>query len=195
MGIGELFEFEKTGRIDQDPAGSRRSELNNSLSLKTHYKFIHFDDYTPEDQKTKRFMCFNSRHLAFLGEVKWNGGWRQYCFFPASDCVFSKGCMEDINHFIQQLMDERKNNKKFTSQGRLECGGKYGKEENMGGMRNTGEIKRTDWKLYVCIQEVGVDRLVSWGPCDEAREALHNYAEHGHDAWLIAPDGTKEVVP
>jgi len=43
-----------------------------------------------------------------LGKIKWYPSWRQYCFFPASLCIFSKGCMVDINSFIEQLMDDRK---------------------------------------------------------------------------------------
>ena len=71
------------------------------------YKYIRFDDYSVKGQKTKRFMCMNRNHGSLLGEVKWLAGWRQYCFFPQSSTVFSKGCMEDINDFIAKLMAER----------------------------------------------------------------------------------------
>lgn len=43
-----------------------------------------------------------------LGIIKWHAPWRQCCFFPNSGCVFSRGCMNDINDFIKKLMDERK---------------------------------------------------------------------------------------
>ena len=77
------------------------------MELKTEYKYIRFEDYSRKDQRTKRFMCMNNNHGTWLGEVKWYPGWRQYCFVPASDTIFNKGCMEDICHFIQQLMNER----------------------------------------------------------------------------------------
>ena len=38
-----------------------------------------------------------------IGIIKWNPGWRQYCFFPESNTVFSKGCMQEINEFITSL--------------------------------------------------------------------------------------------
>jgi hypothetical protein len=76
--------------------------------VKTEYKYIHFENYSNPKQKTGRWMCVNNNHGTWLGEVKWYPGWRQYCFNPASDTVFSKGCLEDINNFIQQLMDGRK---------------------------------------------------------------------------------------
>lgn len=43
-----------------------------------------------------------------LGVVSWYGPWRQYCFSPDNDTVFSLGCMNDIILFIKELMDERK---------------------------------------------------------------------------------------
>lgn len=42
-----------------------------------------------------------------LGVLKWYVSWRQYCFFPQPETVFNKGCLEDINHFITQLMEAR----------------------------------------------------------------------------------------
>lgn len=78
------------------------------MILKTEYQYIRFDDYSDPKAKTRRFMCLAKNGDAYLGEVGWYGPWRQYCFFPASDTIFNKGCMEDICHFIQQLMDERK---------------------------------------------------------------------------------------
>ena len=62
--------------------------------------------------KTDVFLVFSISSLEDLGMIKWYAPWRQYCFFPADDCVFSKSCLEDVNNFIQQLVDERKIAKK-----------------------------------------------------------------------------------
>ena len=43
-----------------------------------------------------------------LGVIKWYGPWRQYTFFPDDNTIFSKGCMSDINLFIEELMNQRK---------------------------------------------------------------------------------------
>lgn len=43
-----------------------------------------------------------------LGTIKWYAPWRQYCFFPTEDKVFSKGCLNQVNEFIDKLMEERK---------------------------------------------------------------------------------------
>ena len=43
-----------------------------------------------------------------LGQVKWYAPWRQYVFFPREDTIYSRGCMNDINLFIEELMEKRK---------------------------------------------------------------------------------------
>ncbi len=37
-----------------------------------------------------------------LGEVKWYGSWRQYCFFPESDTVWNATCLKDIQAFLDE---------------------------------------------------------------------------------------------
>jgi len=83
-------------------------QLETGVLMKTHYTYIHFDDYSGTKQKTGRWMCINNQHGSWIGEVKWYPGWRQYCFHPASDTVFSQGCLQDICDFITQLMAARK---------------------------------------------------------------------------------------
>lgn len=75
--------------------------------MKTKYKYIHFEQIESKT-KTSKWWCFNNKSLGTLGLIKWHPAWRQYCFFPYQNTIFNKGCMEDINDFITQLMDERK---------------------------------------------------------------------------------------
>lgn len=58
-----------------------------------------------EESKGKKTDVFNltSKSGSHLGQVQWYPQWRQYCFFPARDCVFSVGCLKDINDFIEGL--------------------------------------------------------------------------------------------
>jgi len=71
------------------------------------YKYIYFIEVETKG-KTSRWECLSKSSQDVLGEVKWYGPWRQYCFFP-KNAIFNKGCLEDINDFITQLMDLRKN--------------------------------------------------------------------------------------
>jgi hypothetical protein len=67
-------------------------------------KYIHFKKI--EDKpKTSVWSCRNNSGDYQIGIVKWNPGWRQYCFFSEPDMVFSTGCMEDICNFIKRLKE------------------------------------------------------------------------------------------
>lgn len=73
------------------------------------YKYIYFVE-KPSGGKTKVFACINNRSGAQLGSVHWYGAWRQYCYFPAPECVYNAGCLDDISEFIGALMKERRKN-------------------------------------------------------------------------------------
>ncbi len=90
------------------PRPNRKQEPKREL--KTRYKYIHFWEVPNDRRKTKYFQCRNNKTDDLLGAVQWERGWRQYCFCPvySTATVFSKGCLEDVNDFIGQLMDERK---------------------------------------------------------------------------------------
>jgi hypothetical protein len=49
-----------------------------------------------------------------LGEVRWFGGWRKYCFFAADCCVFEEVCMREISDFIVERTKEHKANSKLV---------------------------------------------------------------------------------
>lgn len=58
--------------------------------------------------KTDVFDILSKHQGSILGHIKWYSAWRQYCFSPASNCVFNTGCLQDITAFIGELMAERK---------------------------------------------------------------------------------------
>lgn len=35
-----------------------------------------------------------------LGEIKWFGAWRKYCFYPESDTIFDNKCLNYIIEFL-----------------------------------------------------------------------------------------------
>src|SRR4030042_2753583 len=49
-----------------------------------------------------------SKSAEGLGFIKWYAPWRQYCFFPEPETIWSKGCLKEINKYITQLMDAHK---------------------------------------------------------------------------------------
>ncbi len=74
--------------------------------MDTNYQYVHFTK-TRVLLRTSIWSCRNNNSNAELGIIKWYSAWRQYCFFPSSDTVFSEGCLVDIRRFITQLKNER----------------------------------------------------------------------------------------
>lgn len=84
-----------------------------SQILDNDYKYITM--LKIEDKPKTSVFAVESKHEDQLGIIKWFPRWRQYCFFPEDDCVFSKGCMDDINHFMEQLKTLRTTKQKDRS--------------------------------------------------------------------------------
>jgi hypothetical protein len=74
--------------------------------MKTEYKYLRFTQIG-DTGKTTRWACMNHVSICNLGEIRWYGPWRQYCYYPPIESIFSAGCLQDIADFIKQLMDNR----------------------------------------------------------------------------------------
>ncbi len=76
------------------------------------YKYIAIQETIPvnKSRKTKVWDVINRVHGVYIGIIKWYGAWRQYCFFTQGGIILSAGCMPDIEGFVKEQMDERKNN-------------------------------------------------------------------------------------
>lgn len=76
--------------------------MNNPV---THtYKYLRFQkEPRPANRKTDVFSCRNKTTGTELGKVKWHGPWRQYCYFPTVQAVYSAGCLRDIADFMGEL--------------------------------------------------------------------------------------------
>lgn len=69
------------------------------MDLGFQSKYLYFT--LLENKPKTRVFGVHSKSSDFqLGIIKWHGPWRQYCFFPTADTLYSKGCLEDINNFI-----------------------------------------------------------------------------------------------
>jgi hypothetical protein len=43
-----------------------------------------------------------------LGQIRWFGRWRQYCFYPENLTIWNTGCMESVVGYIDLLMHGRR---------------------------------------------------------------------------------------
>ncbi len=80
----------------------------------TEFEYIKFRELPNPGKSTQVFDCLNKKSGTVIGMVLWYGAWRQYCFFPADQTVFSAGCLADTQKFIRQLMEERKDHPRFS---------------------------------------------------------------------------------
>lgn len=70
--------------------------------MKTNYQYISFL-FVEQKPKTQVWRCVNNSSQNELGIIKYYPAWRQYCYFPTIQAVYSTGCLNDINDFIKQL--------------------------------------------------------------------------------------------
>ncbi len=53
-------------------------------------------------KKTRIWIVIYSAHeYRALGEIKWFGRWRKYCFFPNPNTVYEEICMREIAYFCE----------------------------------------------------------------------------------------------
>lgn len=61
----------------------------------------------PTKGKTKSVDIINKHHEEVIGEIKWFGPWRQYCFFPYNNTLWNTTCITDVQEVIDELKKER----------------------------------------------------------------------------------------
>lgn len=75
-------------------------------------KYVEFDYVGDTDTgKTEIWNVLSIKHGHILGQIKWYGGWRQYCFHSAPHCIFNNECLSFISRKITDLMILRSNSK------------------------------------------------------------------------------------
>jgi hypothetical protein len=77
-----------------------------NIPLMTRY--IYFEEIG-NTSKTTIWNVISQSSGITLGQVKWYGAWRQYCFFPESNTIWNTSCLESIQSFIKAEMEARKN--------------------------------------------------------------------------------------
>lgn len=77
------------------------------VGFRVRYEHINFIKVA-DKSKTSVWACRNNQAGAELGRIRWYGAWRQYCYFPVAQAVYSRGCLEDIAAFLKDLADVEK---------------------------------------------------------------------------------------
>lgn len=69
-----------------------------------YFSSVHYES----KPKTGIWLLYSNSQGEGLGFIKWYAPWRQYCFFPMKETIWSKGCLIEINDYIDQLMQAHK---------------------------------------------------------------------------------------
>lgn len=65
-----------------------------------------------EDNKKTNTYLVISENDNVIGQIKWYGAWRKYCFFPEEKTVFENKCLEGISNILIELTKQYKERKK-----------------------------------------------------------------------------------
>lgn len=57
-----------------------------------------------ESGKTSIYQVRAKEQGVLLGEIRWYGAFRCYCFYPQPNTIFETQCLDDITNFINALM-------------------------------------------------------------------------------------------
>ena len=63
-------------------------------------KWLRFD-LAPSRGKTSVWFVVSKQQGETLGEIKWYGGWRRYCFFPFAETLYEQDCLRSIAEFCE----------------------------------------------------------------------------------------------
>ena len=74
-------------------------------------EYFNIEEQTYENRKTCILVIYTKDNFE-LGQIKWYGAWRKYCFYPNSNTIWDNKCLIEVLDFIKEYTDYYKNNKK-----------------------------------------------------------------------------------
>ena len=93
-------------------------ETKKQTKLIKETEWLEFREFDREDYKTRKILVWSKSSDCYLGEIKWVGAWRHYCFVInmehigwTTELIFSDRCLEQIFNFTRKLEEEHKKQK------------------------------------------------------------------------------------
>jgi hypothetical protein len=75
--------------------------MNDVIASFEYFRIIRMPK--PKKRKTHVYGIYKTTGIR-LGEIRWYGAWRQFCFFPATtSTVWSLGCLVDVQSVLEKL--------------------------------------------------------------------------------------------
>lgn len=67
-------------------------------------EFIYIEKIVIPNRKTAIYWIHSKKDAnIILGEIKWFGAWRKYCFFPGENTIFDNKCLNFILEFLEEV--------------------------------------------------------------------------------------------
>lgn len=90
--------------------------LENSKYFQPTENTIYNGDYffivkqVVKDRKTPLYHIFE-HNTNYIGEIKWYGPWRKFCFYPDKDTIWDNKCLTEVVNFLVKLNKDYYNKK------------------------------------------------------------------------------------
>lgn len=76
-------------------------------------KYITFEDIgTTPTGKTRIWNIWSKTDDSLIGQIRWHGAWKRYCFFTGEASIFEQDCLRHISEFIVERTNEHRAMKK-----------------------------------------------------------------------------------
>ena len=62
----------------------------------------------PPGRVTRKWGVWNRQFNGYLGEIRWDTGWRRYVFAPVERTIFEEDCLRSISDFLESETAKRK---------------------------------------------------------------------------------------
>jgi hypothetical protein len=77
---------------------------DSSFTMGTHIVFRNLGQLNGSrgyQRKTNVYDVLTKDNIK-LGEIRWFGRWRKYCFYPWNETLYEETCMREISQFIEE---------------------------------------------------------------------------------------------
>lgn len=72
----------------------------------TYVRFV--EGARSDSGKTATWLVLGRTNRNMLGNIRWYGPWRAYCFYPEPGTIFNEGCLTDIAAFCKTKTREHR---------------------------------------------------------------------------------------
>lgn len=72
-------------------------------------EFISFIHIGPSPSGKTHLWSVRSKSSGdILGQIRWYGAWRQYCFYPEGDTIWNEDCLRAVRNAMNQANEDHK---------------------------------------------------------------------------------------